>query len=97
MAKVMEDRRKLGAFYYRFPTGESGADGNSIFDDKLVCERVATFIDSLHRNFKEKKKAKNAILVTHGLTCRLFLMKWFHWDVDVFHNLYNFDSFFFSN
>jgi len=79
----MTDRRTLGSFYYRFPTGESGAD---------VCERVATFIDSLHRNFQEKKKARNVILVTHGLTCRLFLMKWFHWDVDVFHNLYNFDS-----
>eukprot|EP01080_Neovahlkampfia_damariscottae_P006407 gene6407-10414_t len=78
-----EQRRILGAFYYRFATGESGAD---------VAERVVTFIDNFHRTHSEKNEFENVVLVTHGLTCRLFLMKWFHWDVDIFHNLYNFDN-----
>ena len=81
--KFEEQRRILGAFYYRFTTGESGAD---------VAERVVTFIDHFHRNHSENNEFENIVLITHGLTCRLFLMKWFHWDVDIFHNLYNFDS-----
>ena len=30
-----------------------------------------------------------AIFVTHGITARLFVMKWFHWSVDDFEELYN--------
>lgn len=29
------------------------------------------------------------VIVTHGLTARLFLMRWFHLTVDQFHSLYN--------
>jgi len=28
-------------------------------------------------------------LVTHGLTIRLFLMRWFHWSVEKFERLRN--------
>lgn len=31
----------------------------------------------------------NLIIVTHGLTSRVFLMKWFKWTVEQFENLYN--------
>jgi broad specificity phosphatase PhoE len=29
------------------------------------------------------------VLVTHGLTLRIFLMRWFHWSVDEFLQVYN--------
>lgn len=31
----------------------------------------------------------NLVLVTHGLTLRIFLMRWFHWSVDEFLQVYN--------
>lgn len=33
--------------------------------------------------------ADTVVIVTHGLTARLFLMRWFHLTVDQFHSLYN--------
>jgi len=29
------------------------------------------------------------VLVTHGLALRVFLMRWFHWSVDQFLDVYN--------
>lgn len=29
------------------------------------------------------------VLLTHGLSLRVFLMRWFHWTVDEFLNVYN--------
>ena len=29
------------------------------------------------------------LLVTHGLTLRIFLMRWFHWSVEDFLQVYN--------
>ena len=182
MPEIMRERRKIGAFYYRFPDGESGAD---------VYDRVDNFVEHLHRTFKrpaERGKnrrpqvvsrtdrhgrtrsmsdvktegrtydgrtpdpsptvrppqtlvtgagksagrvcapirraasidspelvgesaegealhplrraqsmddtaagatAETVIIVTHGLTARLFLMRWFHLTVDQFHSLWN--------
>lgn len=62
---------------------ESGGD---------VSERISTFLTSLHREFKKEEFEKNVVLITHGLTCRLFLTRYFHWDVSVFQDLYNFES-----
>ena len=31
----------------------------------------------------------NMVLVSHGLALRIFLMRWFHWSVDEFMNVYN--------
>lgn len=35
---------------------------------------------------------QNAILVSHGLFCRLFLTRFFHWSVEKFHKLWNFKN-----
>lgn len=83
MERIVNERREIGQFYYRFNTGEAGTD---------VADRVSTFLESLYRDFKGDNCERNMILVTHGLTCRLFLMRFFHWDVDLFHSLWNFDS-----
>ncbi len=31
----------------------------------------------------------NALIVTHGLTLRLFLMRWLHWSVEEFESVAN--------
>lgn len=34
----------------------------------------------------------NIVLVSHGLTLRVFLMRWYKWSVQQFEGLYNFDN-----
>lgn len=73
-------RDAYGHFFYRFAQGESGAD---------VYDRVGAFLESLHRSFEEPDHPENVLLVTHGLTMRLFCMRWFHWSVAEFESLSN--------
>ena len=77
---IIRARDNFSTFYYRIPDGESGAD---------VYDRVSTFLETLHRDFNKKEYPQNALIVTHGLTLRLFLMRWFHWTVEEFENLRN--------
>jgi len=78
--EIMQARDNFSTFYYRIPDGESGAD---------VYDRVSTFLETLHRDFNKKEYPQNTLIVTHGLTMRLFLMRWFHWTVEEFENLRN--------
>ncbi|MFF8292912.1 histidine phosphatase family protein [Streptomyces sp. NPDC016309] len=73
-------RDAYGHFFYRFAQGESGAD---------VYDRVGAFLESLHRSFEAPDHPPNVLLVTHGLTMRLFCMRWFHWTVAEFESLSN--------
>eukprot|EP00878_Enallax_costatus_P033131 GHUV01036519.1.p2 GENE.GHUV01036519.1~~GHUV01036519.1.p2 ORF type:complete len:100 (+),score=2.52 GHUV01036519.1:395-694(+) len=61
----------------RFPDGESGSD---------VYNRISIFEDHLIRDMKSGKFSHNTniCLVTHGLTMRVFLMRWFNWTVESF-------------
>lgn len=34
----------------------------------------------------------NIVLVSHGLTLRVFLMRWYKWTVEQFEGLNNFDN-----
>ena len=77
---------KFGRFFYRFPNGESGAD---------VYDRVSSFLDSMFRHFRkhsgftQANKEYNLVIVSHGLTIRIILMRWFRWSVHQFDNLIN--------
>lgn len=62
-------------FYYRFPEGESGGD---------VYDRVSTFLESLFRQMTTRRRADNVVVVSHGLTNRLFLMRFFRLTVEHF-------------
>lgn len=73
-------RDAYGHFFYRFAQGESGAD---------VYDRVGAFLESLWRSFEEPDHPPNVLIVTHGLTMRLFCMRWFHWSVAEFESLSN--------
>lgn len=69
------DRDSYGHFYYRFNGGESCAD---------VFDRVSDFMGTMFRDFKKPSFPRNAVIVTHGMTMRLFIMRWFHISVEEF-------------
>jgi len=78
--EILKQRDDFSTFYYRIPDGESGAD---------VFDRVSTFLETLYRDFNKPHYPQNTLIVTHGLTLRLFLMRWYHWTVEEFENLRN--------
>jgi len=78
--EIIKERDNYGSFYYRMPDGESGAD---------VYDRVSIFLETMHRDFEKPDYPQNVLIVTHGMTLRLFLMRWFHWTVEEFENLRN--------
>lgn len=69
------DRDNYGHFYYRFNGGESCAD---------VFDRVSDFMGTMFRDFKKSTFPRNVIIVSHGMTMRLFIMRWFHASVEEF-------------
>ena len=77
---IKRERDEYGTFWYRFPDGESGAD---------VFDRVSLFLESLHRNFRRHSFPRNVVIVTHGLTMRLFVMRWFRRSVEEFESWAN--------
>jgi len=82
-------RTNFGRFFYRFPEG-----GESGFD---VYNRVSGFIGTLKRDSAEyydddeaqEEDSTTICIVTHGLSLRLFLMRWFQYSVHEFERSYN--------
>lgn len=88
MENYKKEKNSFGRFYYRFPDGESGLD---------VYNRVTSFIGSLFREWyshtsDEEFRDTNVIIVTHGLSLRLFIMRWFHFTVHQFEQSRNPDN-----
>jgi broad specificity phosphatase PhoE len=80
---IAQERVDFSTFYYRIPDGESGAD---------VFDRVSIFLETLHRDFQKADYPENTLIVTHGMTLRLFLMRWFHWSIEEFEAVRNPDN-----
>jgi len=80
---IIRERNEYGIFYYRIKDGESGAD---------VYDRVSTFLETMYRDFRKDDYAENTLIVTHGMTLRVFLMRWLHWSVEEFENIRNPDN-----
>ncbi|CCE61471.1 hypothetical protein TPHA_0A03950 [Tetrapisispora phaffii CBS 4417] len=83
MEDVMTKRKHYGHFFFRFPQGESAAD---------VYDRVASFQETLFRFFERnilRKPRDVVVLVSHGIYCRVFLMKWFRWTYEEFESFTN--------
>lgn len=84
--QAKQERHEFGRFYYRFKSGEAGLD---------VYSRVSSFISTLVRDCQQYQKAGydldniNVVIVTHGLSLRLFLMRWFQFSVDEFESSEN--------
>jgi broad specificity phosphatase PhoE len=68
-----------GHFYYRYRGGESPAD---------CYDRVSGFLESFVRSI-QKSKSRKALLVTHGLALRVFVMRMFHMTVEQFDAIAN--------
>jgi len=74
--QAKRERWKFGQFFYRFPSGEAGMD---------VYSRATSFLATVLRDTAsvgnlegDVLKDLNIVIVTHGLTLRLLLMRWFH-------------------
>jgi broad specificity phosphatase PhoE len=82
MSKTKNERQAFGRFFYRFPDGESGAD---------VYDRMTIFEDHMVRDIDNGRfsGSTNMVLCTHGLTLRIFLMRWFHWTVAEYERITN--------
>ncbi|GLI67603.1 hypothetical protein VaNZ11_011845, partial [Volvox africanus] len=81
-ADCKAERLRYGRFYYRFPSGESVAD---------VYDRLTIFQDHLVRDMCAGRfaEATCVVIVSHGLTLRAFAMRWLHWTVRQFLQVYN--------
>jgi broad specificity phosphatase PhoE len=80
LRRLVKERIEFSPFYYRMPDGESGAD---------VYDRISTFLETMHRDFEKPDFPENALIVTHGMALRVFLMRWFHWTVEHFERVRN--------
>jgi len=76
--EICRERRDYGTFYYRIPGGEAGSD---------VYDRINDLLGSLYRDFEKTDFQENCVLVTHGLTIRLFIMRFFHLTVEEFERM----------
>ncbi len=77
---IEKQREDFGPFYYRIPGGESGAD---------VYDRCSMFLDTLYRDFEKENYPDNVIVVSHGFTMRVLVMRWLHASVEEFHTWKN--------
>ena len=68
-----------GHFYYRYQGGESAAD---------CYDRVSSFLESFVRSVK-KTHSKQALLITHGLALRVFVMRFLYLKVEEFDQIAN--------
>lgn len=76
--KICRERREYGTFYYRIPGGESGTD---------VYDRINDLLGSMYRDFRSDDYPQNCVLITHSLTIRLFLMRYYHLTVEEFEQM----------
>jgi len=90
MRELKRERLGFGRFFYRFPNGESAAD---------VYDRVTSFRETLRNDIHFgrfncdatgcKTNDCTVVIVTHGLTLRVFLMRWYKWTTEHFSRLRN--------
>jgi broad specificity phosphatase PhoE len=72
LQQLEESRQMLerhSRFFYRMPSGESGAD---------VFDRLCSFLEMLAR----ENTAQTVILSTHGMTAMVLLMRLLDWSVE---------------
>jgi broad specificity phosphatase PhoE len=79
-ASVEKERDDYGHFYYRFENGESCAD---------VYDRISDFLGTLFRDFEKDNFPPTCVIVSHGMTNRVFLMRLLKLTVEEFEFLRN--------
>jgi len=71
MRDLHKEKKNFGAFYYRFPEGESPAD---------CYDRASLFLESLYRSW-EDNETQNLVIVGHGLMILVIVMRFFRYAV----------------
>ena len=74
-AEYERQRANYGKFYARLPLGESPFD---------VAIRVHQFMGTIHRDY-EKHGVDTLFIFTHGTTLLTFLLRWFHYSPEWYH------------
>lgn len=74
-AEYQRQRSNYGKFYARLPLGESPYD---------VAIRIHQFMGTIHRDC-EKHGIDTLFIFTHGTTLRTFLLRWFHYSPEWYH------------
>ena len=74
-AEYKRQQENYGKFYARLPLGESPFD---------VAIRVHQFTGTIYRDF-EKHGIDTLFVFTHGTTLRAFLLRWFHYSPEWYH------------
>ena len=93
-----QEQKKVGRFWYRFPTGESGAD----VLDRVKSWWIGTLIrtNNIHccnpddddecDDWNNTDHYCDAVVVfSHGLTIRSILCQLFQWSIYTYHSVYN--------
>jgi len=75
--ELHKEKQEFGAFYYRFPNGESPAD---------CYDRASMFFESMYRNWLDNEH-DNQVVVSHGMMIVVTIMRLFHMKIE------HFDSF----
>ena len=70
---------------------EYGAGAVVLWHQSAMVCRITIFEDHMVRDINAGRFSSDTslVLLTHGLSLRVFLMRWFHWTVDEFLNVYN--------
>jgi len=71
-----KEKKEFGAFYYRFPNGESPAD---------CYDRASLFFETLYRSWADNEH-QNHVIVSHGMMILVTLMRLAKMDIDQFEN-----------
>jgi len=72
-----DEEWQYSRFFWRPASGESCAD---------VYDRITTFLETLWRDFASLPALEGGavVVVSHGLTNRIFAMRWLHWTPEAF-------------
>lgn len=74
-AEYIRQVTNKGKFYARLPMGESPFD---------VAIRIHQFMGTIYRDF-DKHGVDTLFVFTHGTTLRAFLLRWFHYSPEWYH------------
>ncbi len=74
-AEYQRQMANQGKFYARLPLGESPFD---------VAIRIHQFMGTIHRDY-EKHGVDTLFIFTHGTALRAFLLRWFHYSPEWYH------------
>jgi broad specificity phosphatase PhoE len=74
-AEYERQMANVGKFYARLPLGESPFD---------VAIRIHQFMGTIYRDY-EKHGVDTLFVFTHGTTLRTFLLRWFHYTPEWYH------------